>query len=73
MTYLENADYFVRLVDLPIGIHGVCATNDDGTFSVFINARNDRDQQIRSYFHERKHIEGDDFYNGKDIREVEGL
>ena len=70
---IEGADFFVRVVDLPVGVHGVCTTNDDGTFSVYINARNDRDQQIRSYFHERKHIENDDFWNERDIRDVEGL
>ena len=73
MTYLEDADYFVRVVDLPTGVNGVCATNDDGTFSIFINANTDRLTQIDSYIHEYEHIANDDFYNGEDIRDVENL
>ena len=73
MTYLEDADYFVRVVDLPDGVNGVCATNDDGTFNIFINANTDRLTQIDSYIHEYEHIENDDFYNGEDIRNVENL
>ena len=73
MTYLENADYFVRLVDLPGTVGGFCTPNEDGTFNVFLNSRKDREHHIDSYCHELKHIEDDDFYTDKPIEEVENL
>ena len=71
MTYIDGADYFVRIVDLPCPVGGMVTPNDDGTFSVYINAKNSREKQIKSYAHEVDHIENDDFYTGKDIKEIE--
>ena len=73
MTFLENADFFVRLVPLPVGVNGLVSTSPDGTYNVFINSVLDRDRQIDAYFHEVSHIEEEDFDNGRDIREVEKL
>lgn len=71
MTYIEGADYFVRVVDLPYGVGGQVTTNDDGTFNVYLSARTGYDQQLDDYFHEYEHINNDDFYNEKPIKEVE--
>lgn len=73
MTYLPQADIFVRLVNLPPSIGGIVTPNDDGTFSVYINANRPSERQIASYFHELEHIENDDFYTDKDIKEIENL
>ena len=73
MIYLENADYFVRLVDLPYGVGGCVTPNDDGTFSVYINARCSTGKQRESYKHELRHIERNDFYNGMPIEQIEDL
>lgn len=73
MTYIEGADYFVRVVNLPPKVKALVAENEDGTFSMYLNARNDAEQNVESYFHELDHIENDDFYNGHPIRRVEGL
>lgn len=73
MTYLEGADYFVRLVDLPTGINGLVSPNEDGTYNIFLPVGADHEKQIDSYFHELRHIEDCDFYNGKSIEEIEGL
>ncbi len=73
MTLIENADFFIRVVDLPLGVGGVVTPNDDGTFSIYLNARNSARKQRSSCSHEVGHIEKDDFYNGKSIGEVEGL
>lgn len=69
---IEGADVFVRVVDLPLGIGGMVTPNDDGTFSVYLNARNSRAKQEKSYRHELGHIERDDLYNGRPIEEQEG-
>ena len=69
---IENADYFVRILDLPHGVGGMVTPNDDGTFSVYLNARNSHEKQRHTCDHEIRHIERDDFWNGKPIEEVEG-
>ena len=73
MTFLEGADFFVRLIDLPPRVGGFCSPNEDGTYNVYLNSRKDRDHNIDSYFHEVDHIEDDDFWNDESIEEVEGL
>lgn len=71
--YLENADFFVRMVVMPPAIHGSVVPNDDGTFSVFVNANDSAERQREAVDHEvKKHIEGDDF-SKEDIREIEDL
>lgn len=71
--YLENADFFVRTVDMPPSIHGSVTPNDDGTFSVYINAKDSAERQRKALEHEvKKHIEGDDF-SKEDVREIEDL
>jgi len=45
--------------------------NDDGTFSVYLNARTSHDQQLHSYNHEKNHIEHDDFYRAASIGQME--
>lgn len=71
MTYLPEVDYFVRTVDLPTEVGGLVAVNEDGTYSVYINARLSSSRQKKALRHEVDHIENDDFYNGKPIEEVE--
>lgn len=73
MRLIEGADYFVRVVDLPAQIGGMVTPNEDGTFSVYLNARNTAERMAKSCDHEVGHIENDDFYSVKSIEEVEGL
>ena len=73
MTYIEGADYFVRVVDLPPKVKALVAENPDGTYSLFLNAKNSADQNYLSFLHELRHMEEDDFHNGKTIQQVEGL
>jgi hypothetical protein len=71
---IEGADFFIRVVDLPPRVKGICSPNEDGTFNVYLNTKYGTGiEHLDTYFHEVSHIEDDDFYNGKDIREVEGL
>lgn len=68
---LEGCDYFVRVVDLPIGVGGMVSPNPDGTYSVYLNARNSRLKQLRSCDHEVDHIAHDDFYRDVPIEQIE--
>lgn len=70
---LEGADYFIRTVNMPPAIHGSVCPNSDGTFSVYINARDSIERQREALDHEvKKHIAGDDF-SKEDVCEIEGL
>ena len=74
MPYLEDADYFVRVIDFPsYKVGGMTIPNDDGTFSVYINDRLDVCRKRRAGNHELNHIERGDFYNDSAIGEIENL
>lgn len=64
-------DITVRVIDLPVGVGGYMSEAPDGHVDVYINARHGRDQQMRSYRHELRHIENDDLHNDDDIVTVE--
>lgn len=70
---IENADYFVRVVDFPVGAgsNGMVMLNPDGTYSVYINARAGLYAQKKAMRHEFCHMAGDDMYGERDIRSVE--
>lgn len=56
-------DIFVHLIDFPRGkkVHEAVTPNEDGSYSVFIDARLSAAGQIREYEHALKHIEAGDF------------
>ena len=70
---IEDADYFVRVVDFPkgCGCDGMVMLNDDGTYSVYLNARADSRAQKKAMRHEYDHMISGDLYGDKDIRDCE--
>lgn len=70
---IENADYFVRLVDFPVGAgcNGMIMLNDDATYSVYLNARTSIDAQKKAMRHEYRHMVYGDMDGDKDIHTVE--
>lgn len=65
-------DFFVRVLDFPDAtVGGALVPNDDGTFSVYLNARRSWEEQREAYKHEVGHAIDDDFNNGRPISEVE--
>ena len=71
---IEGADYYVRVVPFPISkVGGMVMPNDDGTYSVYLNARVDSIHQRRAGEHELDHIVNGDFYNNRPITEVEDI
>ena len=69
---IEGADYFIRIADFPVGVHGFVVPNDDGTFSVYINARDSHVRQRQACKHEKKHIARNDF-SRDDVRDAETI
>ena len=64
-------DYFVRVLDLPPAVKGLVIPNDDGTFSIFINAVYDAETQRRTLEHELEHLARDHFYKDAPVAEQE--
>jgi Zn-dependent peptidase ImmA (M78 family) len=72
---IENVDYFVRLINFPKGVNriGFVLLNEDGTYSVYINARASEAQKRKAMRHEYAHMANDDLYGDKDIRTIENI
>ena len=60
-------DYYVRLVELPPTVLGATLPNDDGTFSVYINARLGDAARRETLCHELEHMARDHFYQSAPI------
>ncbi len=61
-------DYQIVLLDLPT--NEAVTINEDGSYTIFINARLTKEQQIKSYYHAMKHILGEDFEK-LNVQEIE--
>lgn len=66
MTLLEDADYFVRFLELPEGFAGCVIPNCDGTFSVYLDPRYPQEEQIKTLKHELEHLRCGHFDVGVD-------
>ena len=60
-------DYYVRLVELPPTVLGATLPNDDGTFSVYINARLGDAARRETLGHELEHMARDHYYQSAPI------
>lgn len=55
-------DYQVRLIDFPEGKAKEAVTeNEDGTYTIFIDASLSHEGQQERFLHAMKHINGEDF------------
>ena len=59
------------LVDLPTTVRGFCYHDDNGEEYVVVNARLTREQNRRTYDHEKRHIDRGDMLN-EDYHEYGG-
>ena len=64
-------DHYVRVVELPAAVRGVTVPNDDGTFSVYINALYDDESQRETLEHELEHLARDHFYADTPVAQQE--
>lgn len=60
----------VHLMDMDTMLPEHLVKNDDGTYTIFLNARLSRDSQLKSYYHALKHIKEEDF-DEENVQEVE--
>lgn len=48
------------LKDLPSGVHGFTLLDTEGDYTVFLNSRQTREMNMKTYKHEIQHIEEND-------------
>lgn len=58
---IRNEDIFVHLINMPGSTNEAVTTNEDGSYSIFINAKLSNDKQLKAYEHALKHIQEEDF------------
>lgn len=60
------------LIDFHNGKVRECVTeNEDGSYTVFVDASLSRDEQVEAYYHAVKHITRDDFNSDKSVGQIE--
>ena len=69
----DEEGYTVRVIDLPVTVHGMIAVDETGHANIYINARLSIAMQREALKHELKHYANGDIYSSKSIREVEGF
>lgn len=60
---MKNEEYIVLLENLPTSVRGLCFLDEDGEPIIVLNSRLSREQNQRTYEHEKRHIENDDLRN----------
>lgn len=67
------SDINVHLIDFPEGAKGneAVTLNEDGSYSVFINARAASNKQQEAYLHALEHIKNDDFSAVESVNVIE--
>ena len=65
----ENVN--VILQDLPTTVRGFCIESPDGYHTIVLNARLNREQNVKSYEHELEHIRRDDFHASESVDQIE--
>lgn len=69
----ETGDYFIRIVPFPVSCGGMVMPNDDGTYSIYLNANVDDCRRRRALIHELEHIKHGDLSNDVPIESCERL
>lgn len=67
----KMSEFRVQLIDFPSTKIKACITpNEDGTHTIFVNARLSEDQQAKAVRHELDHFYGDDLQKA-DVKDIE--
>ena len=56
-------DIYCKVIDMPVGLRANVVENDDGSYTIFVNAKLSDEMQKEKYKHEINHIVRNDFYN----------
>ena len=64
-------EYCIRLVDLPGAVKALVVFDEEGFPNIYVNSRLSREEQAEAVRHELVHIQRDDAYSARNIREAE--
>lgn len=64
-------DVNICVCQLPCEVKGFCKANDDGSYTVVLNAILDRAAQRQVFLHELRHVLGGDFESERSVSEKE--
>lgn len=67
---MTTQDVNVILLDFPNNQKEMVVSNEDGSYTILINAKLSHEAQLRAYNHALKHINDDDFKK-MDVQEIE--
>lgn len=65
-------DVNVVLLDLPTKEKEAITENEDGSFTIVVNARLSRQGQIEAYYHAKRHIDNGDFQK-ESVQSIEAM
>lgn len=71
MIHLDSDYINVQILDFGNSIPAVVTINDDGSFSIFLNARLTYEKRLEAYWHEIRHIQNQDFYSEMSVDGLE--
>ena len=66
-------DCFIRLIPLPVHIRAFTIPDAQGDYNIYINENMTYEQRMRSFFHEKRHIDNGDFFKSGTALEIERL
>lgn len=61
----------VQIIDFGNSVPATVTINEDGSFSIFLNARLSYERRLEAYMHELRHIESNDFNSRETVEEIE--
>lgn len=69
--YINESEIQVYIIDMPCTTNEYITLNEDGSYSLFLNARASYEMHRASYQHALRHIQGGDFYKNTTVQEIE--
>lgn len=70
MVILTTPVVNVYIIDFPNSQKEMVVENEDGSYTILLNAKLSNEQQLKSYEHAMKHIKNDDF-SKTDVQSIE--
>jgi len=71
VTQIYEYDINTFIIDFGNSIPATVTINEDGSFSIFLNARLSYEQRMQAYLHEMRHIQKNDFFTHNTVNEKE--
>ena len=66
-----NENIFTHYADMPTTIKSFVVYNEDMSFTIIINSKIGKHQQLLAYQHEISHIRNGDYYKGGSVDAIE--